>query len=224
MPLELIIRVCGIIGIIASLGMLVADIFIYGRSDSFKHLPPLKRAVGLPLWRLNIGNALGVGLIPFVALGFAPLFYALLPSGFFMAFIVTGLFVYFFGMGSGAHASTVDQYLLHRTREKYSNNSLEIKALDSVINEQGKIHNILIWMVRVPLFIGSLLYSILVLIGNTYLPVWMTIINPFLLTAFAIYSERWMPSSIAGYLYPIKVYFGIIPLQILTLIYMWNGI
>jgi len=127
-------------------------------------------------------------------------------------------------MGSGAHASTVNQYLLHRTREKYSENISEIKALDSVINEQCKINNVLTWMVRVPLLLGSLLYSILVLIGNTYLPVWMTIINPFFLTAFAIYSERWMPSKIAGYLYPIKVYFGIIPLQILTLIYMWNGI
>ncbi|MFW9997517.1 MAG: DUF6796 family protein [Candidatus Odinarchaeota archaeon] len=223
MQLEVLIRECGIIGIVASLGVLVADLFIYGRSDSFESLPPLKRAAGLPLWRLNTGNALGIGLIPFVALGFVPLFYALLPSGFFMAFIVTGLFVYFFGMGPGAHASTVDHYLLHRAREKYSINSPETNALDSVISEQGKIYDVLVWLVRVPLLLGSLVYSVLVLMGNTCLPVWMAIINPFVLIGFAISSERWMPSTIAGYLYPIKVYVGIIPLQLLTLIYMWNG-
>jgi hypothetical protein len=222
MSIELLVRICGVAGILASLGMVVADILLYGRSDSFKSLPSLKRASGLPFWRLNFGNALGVCLIPIVALGFVPLFFALRPSGFFIALIVTGLFVYFLGMGDGTHASTSDQYLLHRAREKELDNSPEARALDSVISEQGKMKNVLVWVVRIALLSGSLIYSVLVLIGNTHLPVWMAIINPFLLTAFAIYSERWMPPVIAGYLYPIKVYFGIIPLQILTLIYMWN--
>jgi hypothetical protein len=216
------VRVCGVVGILASLGMLVADILLYGRSDSFKRLPFIERAAGLPFWRLNVANALGVGLIPIVALGFVPLFYALRPSGVFAALVVAGSFVYFMGMGAGTHASTVDQYLLHRARERQTNNSPEAKVLDSVISEQGKLQCLLSWMVRIALLLGSLIYSVLVLIGNTHLPAWMAIINPFLLTAFAIYSERWMPSAIAGYLYPIKVYFGIIPLQVLTLIFVWN--
>jgi hypothetical protein len=222
MSLELVIRVCGVAGILASLGMVVADILMYGRSDSFKRLPYLRRAAGLPFWRLHVSSFLGVGLIPIVALGFVPLFYALMPSGLSMALIVTGLFVYFMGMGDGTHASCSDQYLLHRAREKESDNSPEARVLDSVISEQGKMNDVLVWMVRIALLLGSLTYSVLVLTGNTQLPVWMAIINPFLLTAFAIYSERWMPPAIAGYLYPIKVYFGIIPLQILTLVYMWN--
>jgi hypothetical protein len=219
-----IIHVCGVTGIIAALGMVVVDLLMYGRSDSFKLLSCLKRAAGFPFWRLNASDFLGVGLIPIVALGFVPLFYALKPSGLFMALTVTGLFAYFMGMGDGVHASTADQYLLHRAREKQADNSPEARILDSVIEEQGKMQNVLVWMVRIMLLSGSLIYSILVLIGNTHLPAWMAIINPFLLTAFAIYSERWMPSAIAGYLYPIKVYFGIIPLQILTLIYMWNAL
>ncbi len=217
-----IIHVCGIAGILASLGMLVADILLYGRSDSFKSIPCLERASGLPFWRINASNALGVGLIPIAALGFVPLFYALRPSGLFAALFVAGSFVYFMGIGAGTHASTVDQYLLHRARNVHAKKSSDNKVLDSVISEQGELQRVLTWMARIALLAGSLIYSVLVLIGNTYLPAGMALVNPFLLTGFAIYSERWMPSVIAGYLYPIKVYFGIIPLQTLTLVFMWN--
>jgi hypothetical protein len=86
------------------------------------------------------------------------LFYALRPSGIYIALIVTGLFVYFMGMGDGTHASTSNQYLLHRAREKEMDNSPQAKALDNVIGEQGKIQNVLVWMVRIALLLGSLIY------------------------------------------------------------------
>jgi hypothetical protein len=217
MSLELIIRVCGVAGILASLGVAVAGILLYGRSDSFDRFPLLKRAAGFPLWRLNVGNALGACLIPIAALGFIPLFYALSPSGLFIALVTTGLFGYFFGLGPGAHTSTATLYLMNRAREKQSDNSPEAKALDSVLSEQSKIHNVLVWVLAITLLLGSLIYSVLVLTGNTHLPVWMAIINPFLLTQVARSSERWAPSAIAGYLVSTKVYVGVIPLQILTL-------
>lgn len=134
-----------------------------------------------------------------------------------------GAFVYFMGMGAGTHASTVDQYLLHRARANLADDTSEARALDSIIREQNKLQGLLTWMVRIALLAGSLGYSILVLTGGTRLPPWMAAINPFLLTAFAIYSERWMPSVIAGWLYPIKVYFGLLPLQVLTLVLVSNG-
>jgi hypothetical protein len=42
MSIELLVRICGVAGILSSLGMIVADILLYGRSDSFKSLPSLK--------------------------------------------------------------------------------------------------------------------------------------------------------------------------------------
>ena len=72
--------------------------------------------------------------------------------------------------------------------------------------------------------IGSLAYSIIVLTGKTHLPVWMAIINPLILSGVAYSSYRWAPSAIAGYLFPIFVYVGVTPLQILTLVYMWNAV
>lgn len=52
MSFELLIRTCGMLGILASFGVVVADILLYGRSDSFARIPLKKRPVGFPFWRI----------------------------------------------------------------------------------------------------------------------------------------------------------------------------
>ena len=222
MPLELTLRLCGITGIIASLGVMVADVFLYGRTDSFDHLPGLKRAIGFPFWRLNIGNALGVCLIPIVALGFIPLYYALRPIGLFPAFLATGLLVYFFGLGPSAHTMTAILCLINRELGKHSDSSSEAKVLDSILGETTKMFNVQFVISSIPIGLSSLIYSAIVLTGKTHLPVWMSLFNPYLLIVLATFSQRWLPPTIAGYLVPIRVYIGITPLLTMTLIHMWN--
>ncbi len=224
MSLELVIRICGIAGIVASFGVMVADLLLFGRSDSFVRLPGVKRMIGFPFWRINVGNALGVCLIPIVTLGFVPLFFALRPSGLFAACIAAGLLVYFFGIGPGGHTFYAYNGIVQREREGLSDNSPEGRALDSVSSYHKRIFTVVSIVLLSSNIIGSLVYSILVLTGKTYLPVWMAIINPFFLTGIAYSSFRWAPPAISGYLSPISVYIGVTPLQILTLIYMWNAL
>ncbi len=222
MSLELTIRLCGITGIVASLGVAVADVFLYGRTDSFDCLPGLKRAIGFPFWRLNVGNALGVCLIPIVALGFVPLYYALRPIGLFPALFTTGLLVYFFGLGPSAHTFTAILCLVNRERGEYSDSSSEAEALDSILGEATKMFNVLFVISSISIGLGSLIYSVTVLTGKTYLPVWMGLFNPYLLIVLATFSQRWLPPTIAGYLVPVRVYVGVTPLLTMTLIHMWN--
>lgn len=222
MSLELTLRLCGISGIVASLGVAVADIFLYGRKDSFDRLPGLKRAIGFPFWRLNLGNALGVSLIPIVALGFVPLFYALRPIGLFLALLTTGMLVYFFGLGPSAHTMTAVLCLVHRERGKHADDSSEAAVLDSILGELTKMFNWQFIISSIPMALSSFLYSGIVLTGKTALPGWMSLLNPYLLVVLATFSQKWLPPKIAGYLVPTRVYIGITPLLILTLIHMWN--
>lgn len=205
------------------MGVVVADILLFGRSDSFDRIPLKKRTVGFPFWRINVGNTLGVCLIPIVAFGFVPLFYALRPSGLFTAWVAVGLLGYVFGTGLGGHAITAYMSIVVRAREGLADKSPDTRALDSVLSEQNKVYKGVSFVILTAFLIGSLVYSILVLTGKTYLPVWMAIINPFFLTIASWSSYRWAPSAIAGYLFPICIYVGVTPLQILTLIYMWNA-
>lgn len=222
MSLGLVIKICGVTGITAALGVLIADILLYGRADSFDRLPGLKRATGFPFWRLNIGNALGVCLIPVVILGFVPLYYALRPIGLFPALFTTGLLAYFFGMGPGAHASTAFLCLVNRARGNYSDNAPETDVLDSVINDAAKMFNVLFVILTISVGIGSLSYSVIVLTGQTYLPAWMAVLNPYILIILTTYSQNYLPPILAGYLVPIRVYIGFIPLLALTQFYMWD--
>lgn len=224
MSLDLILKMCGVTGIIASLGVLIADILLYGRADSFDRLPGLKRAIGFPFWRLNIGNAIGVCLIPVVILGFVPLYYAIKPFGFFPALLTTGLLAYFFGLGPSAHTFTANLCLINRARGNYFDNAPEADVLDSVLRETLKMFNVLFVIMSISVGLGSLFYSAIVATGKTYLPVWMAALNPYFLIILATYSQKFLPATIAGYLVPTRVYVGFIPLLILTLVYMWDVI
>ncbi len=220
---ETTIRICGIIGILASLVMIVADTIFLGRWESFKQFPVESRTVGFPFWRLNVGSTLGVCLIPFVAAGFVPTYYALKPSGPAMAAITTGLLVYFIGMAPGAHVYYANNGIIQGLKKQLPAHSPESLVLDAVSFDQRKIFMGMGYIILAAYFFGSILFSILVLIGKSSLPVWMAIINPFFLTAAAYTSSIWAPSVISGYLSPVSVYIGVTPLQILTLTLLWNN-
>jgi hypothetical protein len=222
MSFELAIRTCGIIGIVASLVIVVADIFLLGRKDSFIRIPTKKRTVGFPFWRINVGNALGIGLIPLVAFGFVPLFFALRPAGLIAAWVGPGLLGYVFGVGSGGHSYYAYNGIVHRIQEGLPVNSPEARVLEAVSNDHKKLFNTVGFLTIGAYFIGSFAYSIIVLTMHTHFPMWMALINPCLITAIAYSSFRWAPSIIAGYMSPISMYIGVIPLQILALTYMWN--
>jgi hypothetical protein len=220
---ETTIRICGIIGILASLVMVVADTIFLGRWESFKQFPVESRTVGFPFWRLNIGSTLGVCLIPFVAVGFVPIYDALLPSGLTMAAITTGLLVYFIGMAPGAHVYYANNGIIQGLRKQLPAGSPEVEAIEAVSFDQRKIFMGMGYIILTAYFLGSMLYSILVAFGKTGLPIWMAFVNPFFLTAAAYTSSSWAPSVISGYLSPVSVYVGVTTLQVLTLVLMWNS-
>ncbi len=222
MIFESTIQICGMLGIFASVGVVIADSILLGRSDSDSFMISPKRTVGMPFWRIKVGNLLGLCLIPLVALGFLPLFYALEPIGFFPALITTGLLGYVFILGPGGHTFYAYNGSVYRVREGLAKNSPEAKALDSVMQEHEKILTPLKKMILPIFLIGSLVYSIVVLTGMALLPTWMAIINPFLLSTIAGFAHRWAPTKIAGYIQAAGMYAGVIPLQVLTLLFMWN--
>lgn len=219
---ETIILICGLVGIVASLGVVVADILLLGRGDSFTSVPPKKRTVGFSFWRISIGTTLGVCLIPLVAIGFVPLFYALRPSGLLGSCIAVGLFGYVFGMGSGGHTFYAYNGIVHRVGEKLTCNSQCTEVLESISNDHKKVFLGMSSILLIAYLAGSLAYSCLVLTGKTHLPAWMAAINPFLFTMVAYSSYRWAPSVISGYLSPISIYVGVVPLQVLVLLHMWE--
>lgn len=219
----ILFRVCGLIGIVASLVMIVADTIFLGRSESFKHYPVRSRTVGFPFWRLNVGSTLGVCLIPFVAVGFVPLFFALKPAGLIWDFLITGLLVYFIGMAPGAHVYYANNGIIQDLLKKFPEDSPEANVLNAVSRDQRRIFLGMGVIILTAYFLGSIALSILVLTGKTSLPVWMAAINPFILTAVAYTSTHWAPPAISGFLSPVSVYVGVTPLQVLILVQMWNG-
>ncbi|MDJ0704528.1 MAG: hypothetical protein QNJ46_14695 [Leptolyngbyaceae cyanobacterium MO_188.B28] len=104
----------------------------------------------------------------------------------------------------------------------YSDNSPEADVLDAVLDETTKMFNVLLVILSIPVGFGSLFYSAIVLTGKTHLPVWMAVLNPYMLIAFATFSQKFLSPIFAGYLVPIRVYIGFIPLLTMTLVHMWN--
>lgn len=219
---EWLVRICGLAGIFASLVMIVADTIFLGRWESYTQFPVESRTVGFPFWRLNVGSTLGVCLIPFVAVGFVPVYYALRPAGLIPAAVTIGLLVYFIGMAPGAHVYYANNGIIQGERKGLPDNSPESRVLATIASDQRRIFMGMGYIILTAYLLGSLLYSVLVVSGKTSLPAWMAIINPFALTAAAYTSSSWVPSVISGYLSPISVYVGVTTLEILTLILMWN--
>ncbi len=222
MDLTLALRISGIVGIVASLIMVAADTIFLGRSESFQRFPIKFRTVGFPFWRLNVGSTLGVSMIPFVAVGFIPLYFLLLPIGQIWSGLTTGLLMYFFAMAPGAHVQYANNGIIQDLRNDFKNPSPQTKVLDQVSKDQTRIFMGMGYIILAAYFLGSLLYSILVLTGKTNLPIWMAVINPFAITAIAYSSSHWLHSVISGYLSPISVYIGVTTLQILLLIHLWQ--
>ena len=222
MSFEVIIRVCGLSGIIASIGVMTGDILYFGRKESYNEYSINKRAIGLPFWRISAGKTLGVCLIPIVTLGFVPVYFALKPSGIAIALITSTLLGYAFAIGSSGHSFVAYSSIIFRAREGKSDTSPIVKTLDTILTDYKKLFTVEAIILITAFCIGSCIYSILILTGKTYLPMWMAVINPFILMLIARSSYKWLPSFIAGYVHPICMYIGVTPLQVLTIIYMWN--
>jgi hypothetical protein len=170
MDTVILIRVCGMIGIVASLVMIVADTIFLGQSD-----------------------------------------------------LITGLLVYFIGMAPGAHVYYANNGIIQGVRKKLPEDSPEVKVLDTVSLDQQRIFLGMGIIILAVYLLGSIALSILLLTGKTSLPVWTAAINPFILTAAAYTSSHWAPPAISGFLSPVSVYVGVLPMQILILVQMWNG-
>lgn len=208
----------GWVGFAAALIVSASDVILLGRHDEFaRYYGKPSPMIGFPFWRINVGNWLGVIFIPLVILGFAPLWLAFEQASRFEQIISVGGFSYFFAMGGAGHAATAFSGVPFRAAARQAVNDRDT-GTEAVIAEQSKLFAALAKALSLVLLTASVVFSTSVLSGRTALPFWVGLINPFVLMFAARYSHKWLPRQVGGYLSPVNVYVGFVPLIALTTI------
>ncbi|WKN42966.1 DUF6796 family protein [Tunicatimonas pelagia] len=162
------IRLCILIGLFASVTVVVCNTILYSYGN----------IAFWPQWALNLAYWAGSMVLAFAALGFVPTYFALRPAGQFWAIVTSGFLAYFVALGSVGHGSFFPYYSILQ--------AIEVNPKEKIIEDllvPIQTYNQFLFLVCILiLLLGSVFYSVLILVKPTVYPKWMAFCNPALIT------------------------------------------
>lgn len=167
------IRLFSIAGVFASLTVFTVNTILYSYGGDVSLWPQ---------WAINLSYWAGSIVLAFAAIGFIPTYLALRPSGRFWAIAIAGSLAYFVALGSAGHGSVSAYYNVLQAIENNPNQ----QVLTDLVTPIHGYYNFLMAVCLGALFLGSTIYSIIVLIKPTLYPKWMALWNIFFI-ALIIY-------------------------------------
>ena len=162
------IRLCMLIGLFASVTVVICNTILY----SYENI------AFWPQWALNLSYWAGSIVLAFAALGFVPTYFALRPAGQFWAIVTSGFLAYFVALGSAGHGSFFSYYSVLQATEV----NPEEKVLEALLAPIQTYNQFLFLACVLILLLGSVFYSVLILVKPTVYPKWMIFCNPALIT------------------------------------------
>ncbi len=162
------IRLFMFVGLFASVTVVVCNTILYSYGN----------IAFWPQWALNLSYWAGSMVLAFAALGFVPTYFALRPAGQFWAIVTSGFLAYFVALGSVGHGSFFPYYSILQAIEV---NSKE-KILEDFLVPIQTYNQFLFLVCILILLLGSVFYSVLILVKPTIYPKWMAFCNPALIT------------------------------------------
>lgn len=189
-PNQLLPRLAGVIGILATATLVVADVvMLYARPRGAT--PPLEHfAAAVPRRRLIWGDYLGLFALPFVLVGLLHVYVGLRPAGFWPAAVPLAFLGYAYVLGAAFHHG--------------------VALLVSAVQEDSATANPLAAQFLRPLLTvfttiaasGAILLLLVLLTGRTAYPRWMAWLSPLVTSALFFVLRRLGPPSFAGVLVP----------------------
>lgn len=233
-----VFRILGLLGVLGSFTIMITDWVGFTRPMSAAHeridtstVEHRFRAfhavtgVGVPRWRTYWASIIGgLAMLP-CGLGFATVYLALSPAGQIEALIVSGLLGGIMVFGVLSHTLFGVFADLNIAREATDPGSPARKAADLFY---ARLLDYWLWFTLPILAMqaaGSLWFSYLVFTDQTALPVWMGLLNHFLLSQLFMNTRYYLPFAFARWLGPPHMHLPTtLPLLVLATLYIWNGV
>ncbi|MEM1111236.1 MAG: DUF6796 family protein [Pseudomonadota bacterium] len=171
-------------------------------------------------WASIVG---GLALLP-CSLGFVTVFVGLLPAGIWWAGITAlllgGMMVY--GVVSHTLFGVLNE--INHARDKLPAQGEQREVVNDFFSTALAIWTPFPTAVLAMQFLGSCLFSYLVFIGESIFPVWMCLVNHFVLGLVLALSKRYTPFSVYRWLMPPSMHMlNTVPLLSLCTYYVWSS-
>ena len=178
------------IGIFASLLMFSGDMFLYFTKKDFKNYNALRTQImrDMPLWRLTLGGYIGPFAAFFYAIAFLQISLIVHEQYKILGFIISGLFVLGVIVGGAYHSHYTYLGIISKTGDK------------TVFNDVLKTANLLGVIYMLPLSLGAVLLSVLIMLGKTIFPFWFVFFSPAVTVSLMI-PWRYLPQPFRVILY-----------------------
>ncbi|MEM9191158.1 MAG: hypothetical protein AAGF12_18390 [Myxococcota bacterium] len=198
-------------GMLGSLTVVICNTTLYGHGE-LEHWPQ---------WGLNLAYWAGSAGLAFAGLGFLPTYVALRPAGRSWAAPPAVLLGYFLALGSAGHGSYFALYSVHQSLLSSSGSapSADLEALRTTL----ETYTLVMTLIPVTaLLVGSVWYSLAVLLRPTLLPRWMAAWNLFAISAvgFVLVELEVLPSVLHGTLKGFGFHLGVLPYFVLTYVFL----
>lgn len=218
--LILLLRLCGLTACLASFIVLISDLLLAGGrvqpDEPNAAYRILKKSDASVFW----GHTLGVIAIPFCLGGHVLLGYALWPIGAWSSLAITAGLASLFLLGPFVHG-------LHAPIGLFLREHAEGRMTPERFGEIRVTLRRYVAGPALPLLglfmVASLVFSGVVLMGETRLPAWMGLwcLGPLMLALHQ--SNRFLPGGVAGVLAPACVHVIYLPFIALVTWLLWNG-
>jgi hypothetical protein len=200
-----LIRLSGLIGILAAFLTAASDMILLGRpvsTYSFIRLGTQSMA-GFEHWRILVGTFVGVFALPFQIAGAVPLYFGLKAAGSKIATLILGTSAYAVIMGVAFHASYA--YIGSGWNMYYT--GADNNAAAGVLERFDLYWRIIIASMGAGLLLVSVCFIILVAGKKTLYPRWMVFFNPLCINLYLYPVMILIPTPVGGYIGP--AYFNI---------------
>ena len=190
----------GILAMIGTLGAAASDVILMGHASSgavFRQYA-LENVRHVSPRRMFWGHVLGILIIPLMGFGIWQMYLGLEPAGFWQALPPVLIMSYTLVLGAASHACFAYLGLGLQLHERGSGDTAELDLL--VTRFRRLLHPVFatFWL---GMAVSSGWFGVVVWGGETLYPVWMAVVNPFLLhVVMGLLANPW-PAPIGGYVF-----------------------
>lgn len=177
------------------------------------------QTASLPAARLTWGGLLGVLATPLLFSGLLPVYYALRPAGFWLAFLPSLFFACAWILSPFVHGSFI---YIEQNAQALVRLPIEARpVLGSMFLLQQRVLFTAYAVIGVAAVLGSFLFSIVVATRETSLPRWMSAVNPITMILAWVILKRFLPKQVARYTEGAGFNIGFLLFFIFLAVHLW---
>jgi hypothetical protein len=196
-----LILASGLGGILGVSLTLISDFILIGRPESSFSFFKLgtESMAGFPQWRITIGTFLGIIVIPMQLSGLVTMYYGLKSAGKIKALAVVLVTAHSLILAVAFHMSYA--FIASGWKLYYELGFGDVIAL-KMLKRFDYYWRIIIVIMAVEIIFTSIVYSVIILRGNTLYPKWMALFNPMFVLVYTYLIILFIPHPVGGFVAP----------------------